>query len=133
MELSRDEWKRIETAVRDTMTGGQCILKVIFRSNLGIYEKEKMWVHGLEQMGFAVEEVENLWSAASSNGLLVIRMKGCVIMALWIIEETTELVSIKPLEDEEEITGMLYSFSSSNIVSGVMRVFTYESIPDQNL
>ena len=134
MEFSEEEWKLLERSIRNTMGKGECILKVIFRSNLGIYEKKKMWVHALEKMGFGIDKVENLWSAASHSGLLVIRMKeGCVIMALWIIDENTELVSIKQVEDEAEITGILYSFSSSNIVSGVMRVFTYESIPDQNL
>jgi len=134
MEFNNDEWKRIETGIRNKIGKGKCILKVIFRSNLGIYEKEKMWVHALVKMGFEIDTVENLWSAASHSGLLVIRMKsGCVIMALWIIDENTEVVSITELEDEAEITGILYSFSSSNIVSGVMRVFTYESIPDQNL
>jgi len=133
--LTESEWKHIDSSLKaSTSRPESCFLKVIFRSNLGIYEKEKMWVQGLEKMGFEIDRVENLWSAASHSGLLVIRLREkCVILALWIIDDATKLVSIKEVEDEAEITGILYSFSSSNIISGVMRVFTYESIPDQNL
>ncbi len=138
MEFSSEEWNEVANGLKTALAGrdgdGNCFLKVIFRSNLGIYEKERMWVRGLENMGFRVDKVENLWSAASTSGLLVLRLdNGCIIMALWIIDEKTELVSIREVQSEDEITGILYSFSSSNIVSGVMRVFTYESIPDQNL
>ncbi len=136
MEFDEREWKEIETRINAAVKrdGEGCILKIIFRSNLGIYEKERMWVRALEKMGFETDKVENLWSAASTTGLLVLRLKNrCVIMALWIVDENTELISISEPEDEAEITSILYSFSSSNIVSGVMRVFTYESIPEQNL
>lgn len=138
MEFNNEDWKRIEGALVETMDKRglqkRCFLKVIFRSNMGIYEKERMWAKALQRMGYEVDKVENLWSAASITGLLVIHLKGgCVIMALWVIDEKTEVLSIGEIEGEDEIADLLASLSSSNIVSGVMRVFTYESIPEQNL
>jgi len=138
MEFGNEDWKRIESALVQTMEKNglkkSCFLKVIFHSNMGIYEKEKMWTQALQKMGLEVDKVENLWSAASTTGMLLIHLKKrCVIMALWVIDERTELLTITEIESEDEITGLLASLSSSNIVSGVMRVFTYESIPEQNL
>ena len=107
---------------------GSC-LEVIIQSPLGPTAIMKNILSGLESRGIVISDSINWWSASSSFGIMEIECEDQYkIYAIWCPGDENNIIKITP-KNKIDLSPILESMASSNVVPGVMRTFSHSRFP----
>ena len=101
-------------------------VQVIFHTSKGPSSLEKEWESMTE--GCGRKALRNMWFPYAPYGVIEVECDGFTLFGTWILSDRDELISIKKVD--EEIRSILRGMGSNNIESGVLRLFSYEMIPE---
>ena len=120
--MNGEEWHRIIEEAR--RLGGD--VQVIFHTSLGPPSLEEEW----RKMGHecALKALRNIWFPYAPYGVIEMECDSFTIFGTWILADSDRLISIRPLD--EEAKSLLRGMGSNNIESGILRLFSYEMIPE---
>ena len=116
--MDDEEWESILTEAREKGS-----LHVFFRTSLGPSSLENEW-----KERFPDCRVFNNWYPYVRYGVIEAECEKGTVTGIWLLDEEDRLIRIK--EPDEQTTAIIKSMGSSNIESGVLRLFSYEMTPE---
>ena len=120
--MDKSTWKRI--IYEASRIGGE--VQVIFHTSMGPSSLEKEWKENGSKCG--MRALRNMWFPYAPYGIIEMECDSFTIFGTWILADSDGLISIKPLD--EEAKSLLRGMGSNNIESGILRLFSYEMIPE---
>jgi hypothetical protein len=120
--MDADMWNRIFDEANSL--GGD--VQVIFHTTKGPSSLEKEWKSMTE--GCGRKTIRNMWFPYAPYGVIEVECESFTLFGTWILADRDEIISIKKMD--EEVRAILRGMGSNNIESGVLRLFSYEMIPE---
>ena len=120
--MDKEEWSRILKEAEEF--GGE--VQVIFHTKKGPSSLEKEWIIETEECGRRA--LRNMWFPYAPYGIIEVECDNFTLFGTWVLAGEDRLIVVKRMSDE--IKGILRGMGSNNIESGVLRLFSYEMIPE---
>ena len=98
-------------------------IHVFFRTSAGPSSLEKEW-----KERFPDCKVFNSWYPYVRYGVIEAECREGTITGIWLLADDDALIRIR--EPDEQTTAIIKSLGTSNIESGVLRLFSYEMTPE---
>ena len=116
--MNGSEWEKILNAFESKGN-----IHVFFKTKSGPSMLEKEWNERFPECRIA-----NQWFPYIHYGVIEAECHKGTVTGIWIIEEHDELIRIR--EADEQTMEIIRSMGTSNIESGVLRLFSYEMTPE---
>ncbi len=120
--MKEEEWKKVLGEAEAIGEG----LQVIFSTKKGPSSLEAEWRKNLDKCG--LEALRNIWFPYATYGIIEAECRDFEIVGTWVLGDRDRLISIKRMDPD--IRAILRGMGSNNIESGVLRLFSYEMIPE---
>lgn len=101
-------------------------VQIIFHTDKGPSALEKEWKEHMKECSLST--IKNIWFPYAPYGLIEVECRDFNLFGTWILSDNEKLISIKRMDGSAK--AMLRSLGSNNIESGVLRLFSYEMIPE---
>jgi hypothetical protein len=98
-------------------------IHVFFRTSLGPSSLEREW-----REHFPECRVVNNWFPYVQYCVIEAECNGMTVTGIWLLADEDELIRIR--EADEQTMTIIKSMGTSNIESGVLRLFSYEMTPE---
>ena len=98
-------------------------IHVFFRTGSGPSSLEREW-----KERFPDCRVFNSWYPYVRYGVIEAECEKGTVTGIWLLDERDELIRIR--EPDKQTTAIIKSLGTSNIESGVLRLFSYEMTPE---
>ncbi len=112
------EWDEILRNFEDSGS-----IHVFFRTHSGPSSLEKEW-----KENFPDCRVFNSWYPYIQYGVIEAECEKGKVTGIWLLADDDELIRIR--EPDEQTADIIKSMGTSNIESGVLRLFSYEMTPE---
>ena len=116
--MNDSDWKNIMESA-----GRMESIHVFFRTSAGPSALETEW-----KERFPGCRVMNSWFPYVQYGVIEAECEKGTVTGIWILANEDELIRIR--EPDEQTTAIIKSMGTSNIESGVLRLFSYEMTPE---
>ena len=120
--MKEEDWEKVLGAAE----GMEGDLQVIFSTEKGPSALETEWRMNLYECG--LKTLRNIWFPYATYGIIEAECENFNIIGTWVLGEKDRLISIKRMDPD--IRAILRGMGSNNIESGVLRLFSYEMIPE---
>ncbi len=120
--MDDEMWGRIIEEAR--RLGGD--VQVIFYTKNGPSFLENEWRERAEICGRRA--LRNLWFPYAPYGIIEAECEGFTLFGTWMLADEERLIAVKKMDPDVE--NMLRGMGSNNIESGVLRLFSYEMMPE---
>ncbi len=120
--MDENLWTRIIAEAENL--GGD--VQVIFQTKNGPSSLEKEWKEHMR--GCGLRAMRNLWFPYAPYGVIEAECRDFRLFGTWILSDDEHLISVKRMD--EEVKSILRGMGSNNIESGILRLFSYEMIPE---
>lgn len=101
-------------------------VQIIFHTDKGPSALEKEWKEHMKRC--ALRAMRNIWFPYAPYGVIEAECRDFNLFGTWILSDKEKLISIRRMDGSAK--AMLRSMGSNNIESGVLRLFSYEMIPE---
>ncbi len=116
--MDDSEWKKVMDEIERFGN-----IHVFFRTKLGPSSLENEW-----KEHFPDCRVFNSWFPYVHYGVIEAECTDVTITGIWLLADDDELICIR--EPDEQTMAIIKSMGTSNIESGVLRLFSYEMTPE---
>ena len=116
--MNDGDWEKVMGALDDMGD-----IHVFFRTSAGPSSLESEW-----KERFPDCRVFNSWYPYVRYGVIEAECGKGTVTGIWLLDERDELIRIR--EPDEQTTAIIKSLGTSNIESGVLRLFSYEMTPE---
>jgi len=101
-------------------------VQVIFHTKRGPSSLEREWKEHTYSCGLM--GLKNIWFPYATYGVIEAECRDFHLFGTWILSDEEKLISIRKMSGE--VKAILRGMGSNNIESGVLRLFSYEMIPE---